>query len=120
MFSSHHPTDQERVPAGLMASIFPVVPAPRRIWRRRGMALLLAVPIELLLSVFLSRWLSRLLPIPLLLTLDEAVVAVLLMQAALGLTFWRQRWPYWLLLAATVLGLSWLAGWPSPLALMGR
>lgn len=103
-------------PTGLLASMFPVSPAPARIWRRRGMLLLLAVPVEIALTLALSRWLSHEhAPIRLLLAIDEGLAAALLLQSALGLALWRQRTWSWVLLVATVLGLVWLAGWPSPL-----
>jgi hypothetical protein len=81
------------------------------------MLLLLAVPVEIALTLALSRWLSRehLFSLPLLLTLDEGLAVALLLQAAIGLALWRQRVWSWMLLVATVLFLSWLAGWPSPL-----
>lgn len=103
------------IPSGILA-LLPVEPAPRRVWRRRGLGLLLAIPLEVALLILGSRWLAhhRMLSLAWLLTLDEGLMAMLLLQAVVGLALWRQRWQYWLVLVITVVGLAWLAGWPSP------
>ncbi|MBX6361609.1 MAG: hypothetical protein IRZ03_16200 [Acidobacterium ailaaui] len=120
MAQEPRPMDQERLaPSGMLAGILPIEPASPSIWRRRGLLLLGATPIELLFLLFASRAVSHwhTIALPWLLTLDEGLAAILLLQAAIGLALWRQRWQYWLLLAGLLLLLIWLAGWPSPLAL---